>query len=208
VPDETAYQAFPTPHGRIRPTPPAIRIKQGSLPPELMEQAHVRHAEAEVLLLPRAVEAYQQHGGPNTPAYLDFDLGAVMTLQRAGASVDFLVKDHRLIAEFSRLVWIDFAVAVAANVSAETVVTIARYLVGRVRRALQFGDQPQLDLVLAKPDGTFLRATGTDSDAVLKAYFANLATIATDPEAKAALLRLAAGIDPSKALVTNGNEND
>lgn len=189
--DEAVYQPFPTPHGRMRPIPPSLRVQQGSLPPELVEQARASHAEAEVLILPRAVEAYQQHGGPNAPAYLDFDLGAVMTLQRAGASVDFLAEDHRLIAEFSRSVWIDFAVAVAATVSAETVIAIARYLAGRVRRTRQSGDQPQLDLVLARPDGTFLRAIGTDTEAVLKAYFANLATVAADPATRAVLLRLA-----------------
>jgi hypothetical protein len=97
---------------------------------------------------------------------------------------------------------------VAATVSADTVVTIARYLAGRVRRTRQSGDQPQLDLVLARPDGTFLRATGTDTDAVLKTYYANLATIAADPQVRALLLRLAAGIDPSTALVTNGAEID
>jgi len=206
VTDEAVYQPFPTPHGRVRPQPPSLRVQQGSLPSELVEQARARQAEAEVLVLPRAVEAYQQHGGPNAAAYLDFDLAAVTSLQRAGASVDFLAEDHRLIAEFSRFVWIDFAAAVAATVSAETVIAIARYLAGRIRRTRQSGDQPQLDLVLGRPDGTFVRATGSDTDAVLKAYFTSLATIAADPAVRAVLLRLAPGTDPSSTHPHRGQE--
>jgi hypothetical protein len=197
VTDQAAYEPFPTPHGRVRPAPPPLQVQQGPLPPELVEQARARHAGAEVLILPRAVEAYQRHGGATAAAYIDFDLGTVMSLRRAGASVDFLAEDHRLITEFSRFIWIDFAAAVAATISAETVLAIARYLAGRIRRTRQSGDQPQLDLVLARPDGTFLRATGSDTDAVLKAYFAHLATVAADPAARAVLLRLAAGTDPS-----------
>ena len=206
--DKAAYQPFPTPHGRVRPQPPSLQVQQGSLPSDLVEQAQARHAEVEVLVLPRAVETYQQHGGPNIPAYLDFDHMAVTTLRRAGASVDFLAEDHRLIAEFSRFVWIDFAVAVAATVSAETLIAIGRYLAGRIRRTQQSGDQPQLDLVLGRPDGTFLRAIGSDTDAVLKAYFASLATVAADPAARVVLLRLAAGTDPSAAVVSDVAANN
>jgi hypothetical protein len=181
VTDEAVYQPFPTPHGWIRPTPPSLRVQQGSLPPELVEQAHTRHAEAEVLVLPRAanhLEASEIDGDLAAPVYLDFDHRDVTVLRRAGASVDFLVKDHRLLVELSRFVWIDFAVVVAANVSADTVITIARYLAGRVRHTRQSGDKPQLDLVAATTDdGTFLRATGTNEDAVLKAYSTEAADV-------------------------------
>lgn len=211
--NEAVYQPFPTPHGWIRSTPPSLRVQQGSIPPELVEQARTRHAEAEVLVLPRSANhlaASEVDGDLAAPAYLDFDWAAVTRLRRAGASVDFLAKDHRFVAEFSRFVWIDFAVAVAATVSAETVISIARYLAGRVHHTRQSGDTPQLDLVIASTDdGTFLRATGTDEDAVLKAYFAHLATVAADPATRAVLLRLAA--DPftaSAALATEAADVD
>jgi hypothetical protein len=52
----------------------------------------------------------------------------VRSLRRAGASVEFLDEDPEFIEQFSELAWIDFAVAMAANVSADTVIAIARYL--------------------------------------------------------------------------------
>jgi hypothetical protein len=85
-------------------------------------------------------------------------------------------------------------------VGASAVIAIAGYLRGRIRRARQSKVQPQLDLIHGRPDGTFLRVAGTDTDAVLKAFYASLATSAADPTAKEALLRLAAGADPSAEL--------
>jgi hypothetical protein len=51
--DEAQYQPLPMPHGRARPTPPAVLIQEGTLPTDLIEQARGRQDEAEVLMLPR-----------------------------------------------------------------------------------------------------------------------------------------------------------
>jgi hypothetical protein len=148
--DEAVYQPLPMPHGRIRPTPPPHMIQQGELPSDLMVDASARHAEAEVLVLPREAEADLQDGDPTVAIYNDFDMLAVHSLRRAGARVDFLAENHKVLPQFSKAIWIDFAVAVAGNVSAATVVAIAGYLIGRVRRARRSGTQPLLDLILAK----------------------------------------------------------
>jgi hypothetical protein len=198
--DETVYQPLPMPHGRVRPAPPPLLVQEGSLPPDLVEQARERQAEAEVLVLPRESEPLLQGGDAKLAIYNDSDMVAVEVLRRGGVSVDYLAEHRNVTSQFSAAVWIDFAVQVGAGVSAATVIGMASYLLGRIRRARKSGTQPQLDLILGKPDGTFLRATGTDTDAVLKAFYASLAASAADPAAKEALLRLAAGAEPSAAL--------
>jgi hypothetical protein len=101
----------------------------------------------------------------------------------------------------SSSVWIGFAVAVAANVSANTIFTIARYLAWRVRRVGQSGDQPRPNLEVVTANGRFIaRITGRDEDAVHKGFYAGLATVAADPATTAVLLHLAAGVDPPVAL--------
>jgi hypothetical protein len=87
------------------------------------------------------------------------------------------------------------------------VVGIAKYLAGRIHKARQSGAQLQLDITLVKlPDGTFLRSVGPDTEAVSKSIYAGLATITSDPEARALLLRLAAGADPSTELTTSESQ--
>jgi hypothetical protein len=194
------YQPLPMPHGRTRPAPPPLAVQQGALPSDLMEQARARHSAAEVLVLPREAEAHLQHGDPTVAIYNDSDMVVVQTLRRAGVRVDFLAEHRRVVSQFSAAAWIDFAVQVGAEVVAATVTAIAGYLTGLIRKARQSGTQPQLDLLLGKPDGTFLRATGTDTDAVLKAFFGGLATSADDPAVREQLLQLAAGVHPSIAL--------
>jgi hypothetical protein len=201
--DETVYQPLPMPHGRVRPAPPPLLVEEGTLPPDLVEQARERQAEAEVLVLPREAEADLQDGDPTVAIYSDFDMFAVRSLRRVGAPVDYLAEHRKVYPQFSAAVWIDLAVQVGAGVGVATVTAIAGYLLGRIRRARQSGTQPQLDLILGKPDGTFLRATGTDTDAVLKAFYTSLATSAADPAAREVLLRLAAGADPSTALAAS-----
>jgi hypothetical protein len=99
----------------------------------------------------------------------------VRSLRRVGASVEFLDERLKFIEQFSDLAWIDFALAMAANVSADTVTAMARYLTWRVRGVLQSGRQPALDLELIETDyGTYARFTGADSDKVLRAFFARL----------------------------------
>ena len=202
VTEEAAYQPLPTPHRRAGMAPPSsLQIQRGSLPPELVRQARARHAVAEALLLPRAAEAYHYDDDPAAGIYLASDGEAVRSLRRAGASVEFLDEDPRFIEQFSELAWIDFAVAMAANISADTVIAIARYLTWRVRGVRQSGRQPALDLeVIETDDGTYERFTGSDSEKVLRAYFAHLAMKVPDPSLRAALLHLAAGADPSAAL--------
>jgi hypothetical protein len=202
VTEEAAYQPLPTPHRRAGMAPPSsLQIQRGSLPPELVRQARARHAVAEALLLPRAAEAYHYDDDPAAAIYLASDGEAVRSLRRAGASVEFLDEDPRFIEQFSELAWIDFAVAMAANVSADTIIAIARYLTWRVRGVRQSGRQPALDLdFIETDDGTHERFTGSDSEKVLRASFALLATKVPDPLVRAALLQLAAGADPSAAI--------
>jgi hypothetical protein len=88
-----------------------------------------------------------------------------------------------------------------ANVSADTVIAIARHLTWRVRGVRQSERQPALDLeAIETDDGTYERFTGSDSEKVLRAYFARLAIKVPDPSLRAELLRLAAGADPSAAI--------
>jgi hypothetical protein len=200
--DDAVYQPLPTPHRRAGLSPPSpLQVQQGSLPPELVERARARHAEAEVLLLPRAAEAYHNDDDPAAAIYLASDAEAVRSLRRAGASVEFLDEDPEFIEQFSELAWIDFAVAMAANVSADTVIAIARYLTWRVRGVRRSERQPALDLeAIETDDGTYERFTGSDSEKVLRAYFARLAIKVPDPSLRAELLHLAAGADPSATI--------
>jgi hypothetical protein len=198
--DETVYEPLPMPHGRVRPAPPPLLIQEGRLPPDLMEHARSRQAEAEVFLLPREAEPDLQDGDPTVAIYSDFDMIAVRSLRRVGAPVDYLAEHRKVYPQFSAAVWIDFAVQVGAGLGVATVTAIAGYLLGRVRRAQQSGTQPQLDLILGRPDGTFLRATGTDTDAVLKAFYTSLAASSSDPAVREALQRLADGANPSTVL--------
>jgi hypothetical protein len=138
--------------------------------------------------------------------YIGFDEVDVTVLRRAGINIDFLADEPQVVHEFSRAVWIDFAIATAANIHADTVIGIARYLIARVRQARQVGLKPQLDLVLGKPDGTFLRTTGSNDEAVLRAYFAGLATITTDQATRDTLLQLLR--DERGTLPSRSNETD
>jgi hypothetical protein len=203
VNEEATYQPFPTLHGRVRPSPPPIRVEEGSLPAELIQRINARQGHAEVLLLPREVE--HADIDPNS-VYTGFDEVDVQVLRRGGVSIDFLADEPQVVHEFSRAVWIDFAIATAASIHADTVIGIARYLIARIRRTLQSEDTPQLDLVLGKPDGTFLRATGSDTDAVLKAYFAGLASLADDEVTRDELLQRLA--DESCSLPSRSNETE
>jgi hypothetical protein len=207
--DQAPYQPLPMPHGRVRPTPPPLLVQQGTLPPDLVEQARARQTQAEVLVLPREAEAHIQDGDPSLAIYNDSDMVDVEVLRRGGVRADYLAEHRKVISQFAAVEWIDFAVAVAEGVSAAGVVGIAKYLAGRIHKARQSGagragaapGQPaqlQLDVTLVKlPDGTFLRSVGTDTEAVSKPIYAGLAAITSDPEARALLLRLAAGADPS-----------
>jgi hypothetical protein len=190
------------PHGRVRPAPPPLLVQEGRLPSDLMEQARARQAEAEVevLVLPREAQAHLQDGDPSVAIYDYGDGIAVDVLRRAGVRADFLTGNRRVVAQFTEVIWVDFAVLVSAGLTVEAVVAIARYLVGLVRRVRQSGIEPRLELTHGRPDGTFLRANGTDPEAVLKAFYASLAADIADPDTGAALLRLAAGTDPSTAL--------
>jgi hypothetical protein len=82
--DQAPYQPLPMPHGRLRPAPPPLLVLQGTLPPALVEQARARHAEAEVLLLPREAEAYLQDGDSSLAIYNDSDMVTVEVLRRGG----------------------------------------------------------------------------------------------------------------------------
>jgi hypothetical protein len=198
--DETLYQPLPMPHGRVRPTPPPLLVQQGTLPPDLVEQARARHAEAEVLVLPREAEAHLQDGDPSLAIYNDSDMLAVEILRRGGVRVDYLAEHRKVVSQFAAAEWIDFAVLVSAGITVETVVALARYLAGRIRKARESRAELRVDLTHGKPDGTYSRATGTDTDAALRGFYASLATSATNPVARDMLLRLAAGADPSTAL--------
>lgn len=178
--------------------PSSLEIRQGALPRFLGKRVRLRHRDASLLLLPRAKdEAYRDSG----PVYLDFDNDALETLRRNGASVDFLDKAPKLVAQFSKRDWIDFAAAVDERVDAKTVLAIARYLVSRVSTVRRSGDQPALDLLIGNTgDRTFLRITRPDPEAVLKAFYSNLAMGVADPKARNLLSNLAAGADPSTPL--------
>jgi hypothetical protein len=205
--DQAPYQPLPMPHGRVRPAPPPLVVQEGMLPSDLVEQARARHAEAEVLLLPREAEAHLQDGDSSLAIYNDSDMVTVEVLRRGGVRADYLAEHRKVISQFAAVEWIDFAVAVAEGVSAAGVVGIAKYLAGRIHKARQSGAQLQLDVTLVKlPDGTFLRSVGTDTEAVSKSIYAGLATITSDPEARALLLRLAAGADPSTELTTSESQ--
>jgi hypothetical protein len=198
--DQAAYQPLPMPHGRVRPAPPPLLVQEGALPPDLVEQARARQAEAEFLVLPREAEPHLQDGDPSLAIYNDSDMMTVEVLRRSGVRADYLAEHRKVVSQFAATEWIDFAVAVAENISAAGVVGIAGYLIGRIRKARQSKDQLQLDLTVARPDGTYVQIRASDTDAGVKALAETLATITTDPTAKEALLRLAAGADPSIVL--------
>jgi hypothetical protein len=198
--DEAEYQPLPMPHGRVRPSPPPLLVEEGRLPQELVEQARARHAEAEVLVLPREPEAHLQDGDPSVAIYNDSDMMAVEVLRRGGVRADYLTEHRKVVSQFAAVEWIDFAVAVAEGVSAAGVIGIASYLVGRIRKARQSGSEPKLEVNLARPDGTLLHVRATDADAGVKALAETLAATVTDPAAREKLLRIAAGADPSTAL--------
>ena len=198
--DEAEYQPLPMPHGRVRPSAPPLLVEEGRLPQELVEQARARHAEAEVLVLPREPEAHLQDGDPSLAIYNDSDMMAVEVLRRGGVRADYLTEHRKVVSQFAAVEWIDFAVAVAEGVSAAGVVGIASYLVGRIRKARQSGSEPKLEVNLARPDGTLLHVRATDADAGVKALAETLAATVTDPAAREKLLRIAAGADPSTAL--------
>jgi hypothetical protein len=79
--DEAEYQPLPMPHGRVRPSSPPLLVEEGRLPQELVEQARARHAEAEVLVLPREPEAHLQDEDPSLAIYNDSDMMAVEVLR-------------------------------------------------------------------------------------------------------------------------------
>jgi hypothetical protein len=175
-------------------------IQEGVLPSELVAQARARQAQAEVLVLPRETEAHLQDGDPSLAIYSDSDMLAVDVLRRGGVSVDYLAEHRKVVAQFAEPLWIDFAVLVSAGITVEIVVGLVRYLAGRIRKARESRAEQPLDLILGRPDGTFLRTTGSDTEAVSRAYYAGLATAAADPTTRDVLLRLAAGADPSTVL--------
>jgi len=198
--DQAPYQPLPMPHGRVRPAPPPLLVEEGTLPPNLVEQARVRQAQVEVLVLPREAEPHLQGGDSRLAIYNDSDMMAVEVLRRDGVPADYLAEHRKVVSQFAAVEWIDFAVAVAENISAAGVLGIASYLLGRIRKARQSKDQLQLDLTVARPDGTYVQIRASDADAGVKALAETLATTTSDPAAKEALLRLAAGADPSTAL--------
>jgi hypothetical protein len=198
--EEAVYQPLPMPHGRVRPAPPPLLVQQGALRPDLVEQGRARQAEAEVLVLPREAEAHLQDGDPSLAIYNDSDMVTVEVLRRGGVRADYLVEHRKVVSQFAAAEWIDFAVLVSAGITVETVVALARYLAGRIRKARESRAELKVDLTHGKPDGTYSRATGTDTDAALRAFYASLATSAADPAARDVLLHLAAGADPSTAL--------
>jgi hypothetical protein len=149
-----------------------------------VEQARARHAEAEVLVLPREPEAHLQDGDPSLAIYNDSDMMAVEVLRRGGVRADYLTEHRKVVSQFAAVEWIDFAVAVAEGGSAAGVVGIASYLVGRIRRARQSGSEPKLEVNLARPDGTVLHVRATDADAGVKALAETLAATVTDPAAR------------------------
>lgn len=198
--DEAEYQPLPMPHGRVRPSAPPLLVEEGKVPQELVKQARARHAQAEVLVLPRKPEAHLQDGDPSLAIYNDSDMLAVEALRRGGVRADYLTDHRKVVSQFAAVEWIDFAVAVAEGVSAAGVIGIASYLVGRIRKARQSGFEPKLEVNLARPDGTLLHIRATDADAGVKALAETLAATVPDPAAREKLLRIAAGADPSTAL--------
>jgi hypothetical protein len=198
--DESIYRPLPMPHGRVRPPPPPLLVEEGTLPPELVEQARARYAAAEILVLPREAEAHLQNGDPSLAIYNDSDMVDVEILRRGGVSVDYLAEHRKVVSQFAAAEWIDFAVLVSAGITVETVVALARGLAGRIRKARESRAELKVDLTHGKPDGTYSRAIGTDTDAALRAFYASLATSAADPAARDVLLHLAAGVDPATAL--------
>jgi hypothetical protein len=185
------------PHGRVRPTPPTLLVQEGTLPAKLVEQARPRHAEVEVLVLPREAEAHLQDGDPDLAIYSDSDALAIDVLRRGGIRVDYLTEHRRVVAQFAATEWIEFAVLVSAGITVETVAALARYLAGRIRKARESKSQLTLDLTHGSSlSGSYSRVIGTDTDAALRAFHASLATTVTDPATRDALLRLAAGTDP------------
>jgi hypothetical protein len=182
--DEAEYQPLPMPHGRVRPSASPLLVEEGRLPQELVEQARARHAEAEVLVLPREPEPHLQDEDPSLAIYNDSDMMALEVLRRGGVRADYLTEHRKVVSQFAAVEWIDFAVAVAEGVSAAGVIGIASYLVGRIRKARQSGSEPKLEVNLARPDGTLLHIRATDADAGVKALAETLAATVTDPAAR------------------------
>ena len=100
--DEAEYQPLPMPHGRVRPSPPPLLVEEGRLPQELVEQARARHAEAEVLVLPREPEAHLQDGDPSVAIYNDSDMMAVEVLRRGGVRADYLTEHRKVVSSSLR----------------------------------------------------------------------------------------------------------
>jgi hypothetical protein len=115
--DNAEYQPLPMPHGRVRPSAPPLLVEEGRLPQELVEQARARHAEAEVLVLPREPEAHLQDEDPSLAIYNDSDMMAVEVLRRGGVRADYLTEHRKVVSQFAAVEWIDFAVAVARKAS-------------------------------------------------------------------------------------------
>jgi len=202
--NKTIYSALPMPHGRVQRVATPVKTTQGRLPADLAEKITQRGG-AELLLLPREVDPLMQDGDPSLALYTDVDQAAVRGLQRVGASVDFLTEHRKVVAQFAEITWIDFAVAVAANVSTATVFGMARYLAMRVRAGKNSQKECGLDLVAGFEDGSFFRATGADGDRVLSAWYTELATKAAEPAARKALLDLATAADASRSPRSNAD---
>jgi hypothetical protein len=80
-------------------------------------------------------------------------------------------------APFSPSVWVNLALAVVANLSADTIFAIGRHFLWRVRREVQSEANRQFNFKLVRPDGTTLEVGGSDTDTALKAVRAGLAAI-------------------------------
>jgi hypothetical protein len=106
-------------------------------------------------------------------------------------------------------VWVSFALAVGASVGADTIFTIARYLLWRAFRVVQSRDQAKLKVKGLKTDGGSVTSITGEPTSVRRVVFAVLAASGTsDTAVSAELLRMAAGTDPSAALPTDAADSD
>jgi hypothetical protein len=151
-----------------RPTVEPIAI-----PADLAVTLLSRRDRADVLLVPRRMDG-------DTGLYGDADLLTYKLLRATGVSIDWAHDEshRRFISEYSAEVVFAIALFVGQSLSEEAILTITRYLAGRIRQMLSHGTQGRgeaqlrVEIAHASVDGDRreldgVRVSGQDGEQVV-----------------------------------------